>query len=40
MNYSKATDQQLYEIANDESARLIDRYEVVKELQKRKSEEK
>lgn len=37
MDYSKATNQQLYEIAINESLRMIDRYEAVREFQKRKS---
>jgi hypothetical protein len=36
MDYSKATKQQLYEIAFDDKARLIDRYAATNELQKRK----
>lgn len=36
MNLSQATNQQLYQIATDESARLIDRYAAARELQERK----
>lgn len=36
MNISKATDQQLQAIAKDENARLIDRYEAAREIQRRK----
>jgi hypothetical protein len=36
MDISKATSQQLYEIATNENNRLIDRYKAARELQKRK----
>jgi hypothetical protein len=36
MNLSQATNQQLYEIAKDEKARMKDRYAAAKELQERK----
>jgi hypothetical protein len=36
MNLSKATNQQLYELAKDEKARMKDRYAAAKELQERK----
>lgn len=35
MDLSKATNQQLYEIAKDESARMKDRYAAARELQLR-----
>ncbi|USK46326.1 hypothetical protein [Cytobacillus oceanisediminis] len=35
MELSKATNQQLYEIAKDESARMKDRYAAARELQYR-----
>lgn len=35
MDLSKATNQQLYEIAKDESARMKDRYAAARELQSR-----
>lgn len=35
MELSKATNQQLYEIAKDESARMRDRYAAARELQLR-----
>ncbi|MGY6209708.1 hypothetical protein ACXEO8_07000 [Cytobacillus firmus] len=35
MDLSKATNQQLYEIAKDESARMRDRYAAARELQLR-----
>lgn len=40
MDLKKATKEQLYEIANDEKNRLRVRYEAVKELQKRRVEDK
>ena len=40
MNYSKATNQQLYEIVKDQTIRLSDRYAAARELQKRKVENK
>ncbi|MEH7503271.1 hypothetical protein V7152_14880 [Neobacillus drentensis] len=40
MDLSKATKQQIYEIATNESNRLKDRYVAVKELQKRKAKDK
>ncbi|MGD6899320.1 hypothetical protein [Bacillus infantis] len=36
MNLSQATNQQLYELAKDEKARMKDRYAAAKELQERK----
>lgn len=36
MDVSKATNQQLYQIAMDEKARMKERYAAVKELQERK----
>lgn len=39
MDISKATNQQLYEIAKDDGARMKDRYEATKELQRRKKEQ-
>ncbi|MED1906139.1 hypothetical protein [Cytobacillus firmus] len=36
MDLSNATDQQLYEIAKDENARMKDRYAAACELQRRK----
>lgn len=36
MDLSKATDQQLYEIATNENERMRDRYAAVCELQRRK----
>ncbi|TYS66349.1 hypothetical protein FZD47_02355 [Bacillus infantis] len=36
MNLSQSTNQQLYEIAKDEKARMKDRYAAAKELQERK----
>lgn len=36
MNLSQATNQQLYDIAKDEKARMKDRYAAAKELQERK----
>jgi hypothetical protein len=36
MDLKKATNQQLYEIANNENYRLIERYAAARELQKRK----
>jgi hypothetical protein len=36
MNFSKATKQQLYEIATNENNRMAERYSAVRELQKRK----
>jgi hypothetical protein len=38
MSFSKATNQQLYKIAMDESNRLINRYAAAKELQVRRKE--
>jgi hypothetical protein len=40
MDLSKATIQQLYEIANNETNRLKDRYEAVKELRRRRAIDK
>lgn len=37
MDLSKATNQQLYEIAKDENARMKDRYAAARELQLRNS---
>lgn len=39
MDLSKATDDQLYEIANNENNRMKDRYAAVKELQKRRAKD-
>jgi hypothetical protein len=36
MDFSKATNQQLYEIAMNDFYRLIERYEAAKELQRRR----
>jgi hypothetical protein len=36
MNLKKATNEQLYEIARNENYRLIERYAVARELQRRK----
>ncbi|ARK32160.1 hypothetical protein [Halalkalibacter krulwichiae] len=38
MDYSKATNLQLYEITKDETVKLSIRYEAARELQKRKGE--
>ncbi|WP_163102274.1 hypothetical protein [Peribacillus alkalitolerans] len=38
MNLTKATKQQLYHIAKDETARMRDRYAAARELQKRRNE--
>ncbi|WP_180953709.1 hypothetical protein [Bacillus sp. T33-2] len=38
MDISKATKQQLYQIAKDEGTRMKDRYEAARELQRRKME--
>ncbi|MDF1511450.1 hypothetical protein Gp_4 [Bacillus phage vB_Bacillus_1020A] len=38
MDISKATNQQLYEIAKDDGARMKERYAATKELQRRKQE--
>jgi hypothetical protein len=35
-DYSIATNQELYEIATNESNRMADRYEAAKELQRRR----
>lgn len=40
MNLNQATNQQLYEIATNESYRLKDRYSAVKEMQKRRADDK
>jgi hypothetical protein len=40
MDYSKATNQQLYEFVKDQSVRLSERYAAARELQKRKGERK
>ena len=41
MDFSKATKQQLFQIATDEAARMRDRYAAAKELQdRRKSDER
>jgi hypothetical protein len=40
MDLTKATKQQLYEIATNENNRMKDRYKAVKELQKRKAKDK
>ncbi|USK56556.1 hypothetical protein LIS82_08830 [Cytobacillus solani] len=37
MDFSKATNQQLYEIAKDETERMKNRYAAARELQKRKN---
>lgn len=39
MDFSKATNQQLYEIAKDEKNRMKDRYAAASELQRRKIEQ-
>lgn len=39
MDPSKATNQQLYEIAKDDGARMKDRYAAASELQRRKKKE-
>jgi hypothetical protein len=36
MDFTKATNQQLYEIAKNENYRLMERYAAARELQKRK----
>jgi hypothetical protein len=36
LDFSNATNQELYKIAIDESKRLVDRYEAAKELQRRR----
>jgi hypothetical protein len=36
LDFSNATNQELYKIAIDESNRLVDRYEAAKELQRRR----
>lgn len=38
MNLSKATNQELYQIAMNESNRMGERYEAARELQRRKGE--
>lgn len=38
MDFSKATNEQLYEIAKNDNYRLIERYEAAKELQRRKKD--
>jgi predicted ATPase with chaperone activity len=38
MDLSKATNQQLYQIAMDESSRLRDRYLAARELQRRRKQ--
>jgi hypothetical protein len=35
-DYSNATNQELYEIATNDTNRLVDRYKAAKELQRRK----
>jgi hypothetical protein len=35
-DYSNATNQELYEIATNDTNRLVDRYEAAKELQRRR----
>lgn len=40
MNYSIATNDQLYAIAIDETAKMSDRYEAAKELQRRQKDER
>jgi hypothetical protein len=37
MDFSKATNIQLYKIATNEENRMVDRYEAAKELQRRRS---
>ncbi|MDM5208433.1 MULTISPECIES: hypothetical protein [Cytobacillus] len=39
MDFSKATNQQLYEIAKGEKNRMKDRYAAASELQRRKKEQ-
>ncbi len=39
MNYSIATNEQLYAIAVDEMAKMSDRYEAAKELQMRRKKD-
>jgi hypothetical protein len=36
VDYSNATNQELYEIATNDTNRLVDRYEAAKELQRRR----
>jgi hypothetical protein len=36
LDFSNATNQELYEIATDDTNRLVDRYEAAKELQRRR----
>lgn len=38
MNFSNATQEQLYQIAMDETVRMSDRYQAARELQSRKFE--
>ena len=38
MNFKNATNQQLYEIARDDSNRMKDRYLAAKELQERRKQ--
>lgn len=39
MDFTKASNKQLYEIANNESNRLIDRYAAARELQERRKKD-
>lgn len=39
INFTQATKEQLYEIATNETYRMIERYEAVRELQSRKSKQ-
>jgi hypothetical protein len=36
VDYSNATNQELYEIATNDTNRLVDRYKAAKELQRRR----
>jgi hypothetical protein len=36
VDYSNATNQELYEIATNDTNRMVDRYEAAKELQRRR----
>ncbi len=40
MDFSKLSDKELYDIANDESQRMRDRYKAVKELKERREKNK
>lgn len=39
MDFSNATNDQLYEIAKNENLRLIDRYSAARELQRRREKD-